>query len=215
MKRSALAVAVVAAVVSLLSFAGSGLAAGHHHGASASAGKKKPRRGARGPAGPPGPVGPVGPAGKDGAAGADGAVGKEGREGRQGPSGVILMSNLSLSSTTRNSSLAFVGQTETVSFDAKTAAHVTAGLGFGSSDGKAILSHFGICYQPVGGQLEIVDLVQPEFVIEKGESVVQTVSGAISDLIPGDYLIGACSFNETANTVHGIGYATVIVAETR
>jgi hypothetical protein len=125
------------------------------------------------------------------------------------------MSNLSLNSTTRNSALAFVGQTETVSFDAKTAAHVTASLGFGSSDGKAIVSHFGICFQPVGGLAEIVDLIQPEFLIEKGESVVQTVSGAISELTPGEYLIGACSFNETANTVHGIGYATVIVAEIR
>jgi hypothetical protein len=212
MKRSALVAAVAAAVVALLSLAGSGFAAGHHQGASAPAGKKKPRRGARGPAGP---RGPVGPAGKDGAAGADGAVGKEGREGRQGPSGVILMSNLSLNSTTRNSALAFVGDTETVSFGVKTAANLTASLGFGSSDGKAILSHFGVCSQPVGGLMEVVDLVQPEFLIEKGESVVQTVSGVISGLPPGEYLIGACSFNETANTVHGIGYATVIVAETR
>jgi hypothetical protein len=125
------------------------------------------------------------------------------------------MSNLNLNSTTRSSALAFVGQSETVSFDARTAAHLTANLGFGSSDGQPIKSHFGICYQPVGGQLEIVDLVQPEFLIEKGESVVQGISGAITGLAPGEYLIGACSFNETANTVHGIGYATVIVAETR
>ncbi len=185
---------------------------------AASAGKKKPKRGARGPAGPQGAVGPAGPAGptgKVGATGADGAVGKQGPEGRQGPSGVISMSNLSLNATTHNSTLSFIGQTETVSFDARTAAHITASLGFGSSDGKSIQSHFGICYQPTGGPLEIVDLVQPEFVIEKGESVVQTISGVISELNPGEYLIGACSFNETANTVHGIGYATVIVAETR
>ena len=102
-----------------------------------------------------------------------------------------------------------------MSFDARTAAQVTASLGFGSSDGKPIVSHFGVCYQPLGGQAEIVDLVQPEFLIEKGESVVQTVSAAIAELTPGEYLIGACSFGETANTVHGIGYTTVIVAETR
>ena len=215
MKRSALVVAVTAVVVLLVSFAGSGFAAGDHHGASAPAGKQKPKRGARGPAGPRGPVGAAGPAGKDGAPGPAGAAGKEGREGRQGPSGVILMSNLSLNSTSHNSALAFVGQTETVSFDARTAAHVTASLGFGSSDGKPILSHFGVCYQPVGGLMEIVDLIQPEFVTEKGESVVQTVSGVISELTPGEYLIGACSFGESANTVHGIGYATLIVAETR
>jgi hypothetical protein len=214
MKRSALAVAVAAVVVSLFSFAASGLAAGHHNRA-APAGKKKPPRGARGPVGPQGAVGAAGPAGKDGATGADGAVGKQGPEGRQGPSGVISMSNLSLNSTTPNSTLSFIGETESVSFDAKTAAHITASLGFGSSDGKPIQSHFGICYQPTGGQLEIVDLVQPEFVVEKGESVVQTVSGVILGLNPGEYLIGACSFNETANSVHGIGYATVIVAETR
>lgn len=212
MKRSALVVAVAAVVVLLISFAGPGFAAGDHHRADASAGKKKPKRGARGPRGP---VGAAGPAGKDGAPGPEGVAGKEGREGRQGPSGVILMSNLSLNSTIRNSALAFVGQTETVPFDARTAAHITASLGFGSSDGKSIQSHFGICFQPLGGQAEIADLIQPEFLIEKGESVVQTVSGAISDLTPGEYLIGACSFNETPNTVHGIGYATVIVAETR
>ncbi|MBS1895677.1 MAG: collagen-like protein [Actinobacteria bacterium] len=214
MKRSALLVAVVVGLVSVFSFAGSGFAAGRDQGVKAPAGKK-PRRGARGPAGPAGPVGPAGPTGKNGARGPEGAAGKEGREGRQGPSGIVSISNLSLNSTLFNSGLAFVGQTETVPFDAKTAAHVTASLGFGSSDGKSIRSHFGVCYQPVGGQSEIVDLIQPEFVIEKGESVVQTVSGAISGLTPGEYVIGACSFGETSNTVHGIGYATVIVAEVR
>jgi hypothetical protein len=216
MKRSALVVAVAAVFVLMFSLGGSGFAAGYHPLAAASAPKKKPQRGARGPAGPRGPVGAAGPAGKDGAPGPQGAAGRDGREGRQGPSGVILMSNLSLNSaTTHNSSLAFIGQTETLSFDARTAAQVTANLGFGSSDGKSILSHFGVCYQPVGGPAEIVDLIQPEFLLAKGEWVVQTVSGVISGLTPGEYLIGACSFNESPNTVHGIGYATVIVAETR
>jgi hypothetical protein len=214
MKRSALLVAVAAVLVAVFSFVGSGFAAGRDQGVKAPAGKK-PKRGARGPAGPVGPVGPAGPKGKEGARGAEGAAGKEGREGRQGPSGVVSMSNLSLNSTFFNSGLAFVGETKTVAFDAKTAAHVTASLGFGTSDGKPIRSHFGVCYQPVGGQMEVVDLIQPEFAAGKGESVVQTVSGAISGLIPGEYVIGACSYGETANTVHGIGYATVIVAETR
>lgn len=218
MKRSALLVLVAAVLVAMFSFVGSGFAAGRDHGVKAPAGKKpKPKRGARGPAGPAGPTGPVGaagPAGKDGARGPEGPAGKEGREGTRGPSGVVSMSNLSLNSTTFNSGLAFVGQTETAAFDAKTAAHVTASLGFGSSDGKPIRSHFGICYQPLGGQLEIVDLIQPEFEVEKGESVVQTITGVISGLTLGEYVIGACSFNETNNTVHGIGYATVIVAET-
>jgi uncharacterized low-complexity protein len=214
MKRSALVLAVVA-VVALVSFSASSLAAGHHHKATASAVKKKPKRGARGPRGAQGPAGPAGAAGNNGTDGKEGKDGKEGREGKQGPSGVVSMSNLSLNSTTHNSTLAFIGETETVTFDAKTAAQLTASLGFGTSDGKVIQSHFAICYQPVGGALEIVQLVQPEFSVGNGESVLQTVSGVIKDLTPGDYVIGACSFNESANTVHGIGYATVIVAETR
>jgi hypothetical protein len=219
MKRSALALAALAAAAALLSLAVPALAAAHPHLATASAGKKhkKPKRGprgAQGPAGQPGPAGPQGPAGKTGADGEAGREGKEGKEGKPGPSGIVSATTLNLSTATAHAStLVFFGETKTVAFNPRTIALVTASLGFGSSDGKPFKSHFAICYQLVGGAIEINNIIQPEFTLAPGESVVQTIPGVIKALTPGDYVIGACGYNETANTVHGIGYASVLVGE--
>lgn len=217
MKRSALVLAgSIAGAAASLSLAAPAFAAAHPNLAAASAAKKprKPKRGPRGPRGAQGQAGTNGAAGKDGAPGKVGPEGKEGPEGKQGPSGIVFADTLDLSSP-RNSTLSFLGETRTYLFGRGTVAIVTASMGFGSSDGKRILSHFGICYQPIGGAIEIVDIVQPEFLTAQGESVVQTVSGAIRRLDPGEYVIGACSFNESANTVHAVGYASVLVGEAR
>jgi uncharacterized low-complexity protein len=222
MKRSSLVLAALAAVGALLlSTAGASFAASRTHQVpSKGTAHKKPKRGPRGPQGPTGPEGKVGANGKDGAQGKegprgkDGAQGKEGPEGKQGPSGIVSVTNLNLSTATDSTEgLAFLGETRTVAFGARTVATVTASIGFGSKDGKKFRSHFAICYQPVGGLIEIVDIVQPEFAVAEGEFVTQTVSGAIQALKPGDYVIGACAYGESANTVHGVGYATVLVGE--
>ena len=218
MKKSVLVLAAVAAVSALLlSAAGPALAAGHGHKATASTAKKhkKPKRGPRGTQGPAGPAGQAGPAGKNGADGKDGVNGRDGKEGKEGkeglPGGFVSATTLDISSNAPNSTLKFIGETLTVPLDTRTAVEMTASLGFGSTDGKEILSHFGICYQPVGGAIEIGNIVQPEFAMPVGQSIVQTVAGVMEVPSSGDYVVGACSFNESANTTHGVGYASVLV----
>jgi hypothetical protein len=41
------------------------------------------------------------------------------------------------------------------------------------------------------------------------------VSGVVGNLAAGDYQVGLCAMNETANVAHGSGGATVILAETQ
>jgi hypothetical protein len=218
-KKSVLVLAAVAAVSALLlSLAGPALAAGHGHKATASTSKrhKKPKRGPRGPRGAQGPAGPTGPAGlagKNGTNGKDGTNGKEGHEGKPGPSSFLEARNLDISSTGANSNLKFIGETMTLDFTKDTAAVVTASLGFGSTDGKEFQSHFGVCFKPAGAPLEVDHIVEPHLTLARGESVVQTISDTIEGVGPAEVTIGACSYDETANTEHGVGTATVLVGE--
>jgi hypothetical protein len=217
--RSFTAAAALAALALVSAATGIGHAADHGGKASAAAGKaakQTTKRGRPGPRGAIGPAGPAGGAGKDGAAGKRGAEGKEGPPGADGPAALIAIESLALrdSSVNHDANFAFVGQTVTATFDARTTAQVTASLDFASRDGKKIESAFGICAEPTGGtEILAFRAVDVEFQAAAENYFAQTATATVQGLAPGSYTIGACTARETMNTGHGQGAATVIFAE--
>ena len=99
--------------------------------------------------------------------------------------------------------------------DARTAAEVTGSIDFASTDGAGIFAELGICYEPVGGStVTDVALVAPEFTAPTDSYFAQTVSGVVANLAPGDYLVGTCTQDESANVLHGAGTVTLTLAQT-
>jgi hypothetical protein len=139
--------------------------------------------------------------------------------GQPGPSGVVSMAHFDPSNGaigTAPDSYAFTGATVTEHFaDSKSAAEVTATLDEASTDGNFIDVFLGICYEPAGGStLTNVSFVEPNFQAPKDSFFAQTVSGIVGNLAPGDYLIGMCQENASANLENGNGAGTIIMAET-
>lgn len=211
--RSFVAAAAIGALALVLAVAGIGRAAdGGHQAPSASKGSKA-KRGRRGPRGA---VGPAGAPGKDGAAGKAGPAGGEGPVGPEGPGAIISIENLELRdpSVNHDPQFAFVGETLTATFDARTTAQVTASLDFASHDGKRIESAFAICADPAAGTGILAFRAVSVTFQAPGESYfAQTASATLQGLAPGSYTIGACTARETMNVGHGRGVATVILAE--
>jgi hypothetical protein len=80
--------------------------------------------------------------------------------------------------------------------------------------GKAI-AFLGICYEAIGGsEATAVTFLEPELEVPPGSYFVASISGAIKGLPAGSYDIGACTHSES-NVIHGFGWASAIVAETR
>jgi hypothetical protein len=218
-RRSFAAAAAFGALV--LVYAGTGIGHAADQGrretaAATKAFKQMTSRGRRGPRGAVGPTGPGGGAWKDGAAGKMGPAGKEGPAGGQGPGAVISMESIALgsSSVDHNAQFAFVGQTLTATFDARTTVQVTASLEFASRDGKRIEGAFGICAELAGGtEIFTFRAVNIEFQASAESYFAQTAATTLEGLMPGRYTIGACTARETLDTSHGLGTLTMIVAE--
>lgn len=142
-----------------------------------------------------------------------------GQPGPQGPSGVVSMASFDAGdgSIVTGSSWAFSGTTVTEHFaDTKTAAEVTVTVDEASSNGNGIDGEFGICYEPVGGSTvtAVNHNLEPAFQAPANSYFTQTVSGVVGNLAAGDYIIGMCQENDTANLLIGFGAGTIIMAET-
>lgn len=216
--RSFIAVAAIGALALVFAVTGTGRAAdgGRQAGKASKGSRAKPKRGPRGPRGAVGPAGPAGAAGKDGGPGRDGPTGEEGPAGAEGPGAVISIENLELrnSSVNHDHAFAFVGETLTATFDARTTAQVTASLDFASRDGRKIESAFAICADPAEGTgLFAFRAFNVTFQAPAESYFAQTASATVQGLAPGRYTIGACAARETMNVGHGQGAATVIFAE--
>jgi hypothetical protein len=217
--RTFAAAGALAALALVFAATGIGNAADHGRKEAAAAGKvskQTTKRGRRGPRGAVGPVGPAGAPGKDGVAGAIGAAGVEGLAGVEGPGAVISIESLALRNSTVNHApdFAFVGQTVTATFDTRTTAQVRASLDFASLDGKKIESAFAICAEPAAGtEIFAFRAVNVVFQAPAENYFAQIASAIVQGLAPGRYTIGACTAQETMNTAHGRGVATVIFAE--
>jgi hypothetical protein len=110
----------------------------------------------------------------------------------------------------------FLGQTVTEHFtDVNTAADLTASVDIASSDGKQLELHLGICFMPVGGsEATPVAIITPAFTAPKQSFLAQTVTGVVTGLSAGSYVVGACTFGESANVLHGDSAGSVVLAET-
>jgi hypothetical protein len=98
--------------------------------------------------------------------------------------------------------------------DSKTFAEVTGSLGFLHATGTSIDSTFGVCWQPAaGGAITQVSFVKPSFDSNQFNTFVQSVSGIVQGLGPGDYRVGLCAQSEGANVQHGFGAGTIILGE--
>jgi hypothetical protein len=165
--------------------------------------------------------------GHDGAPGRAGIQGREGVAGKQGPAGKdgapgpVSVTRIDFfepigGTPNEGGELRFLGQTVTDRFSGpKTAADVTASLDIGSSDGKEVAMNLSICFMLVGGnEVTPVAFVSPEFTVPKENFVTQTVTGVITGLPSGSYVIGACADGESANLLHGDASGSVLLAET-
>jgi hypothetical protein len=98
--------------------------------------------------------------------------------------------------------------------DSRTFAEVTGSLGYLHATGTSIDAVLGVCYQPAaGGAITQVSFVKPSFDSNQLNTFVQSVSGIVQGLAPGDYRIGLCAQSESANVQHGFGAGTLILGE--
>jgi len=112
---------------------------------------------------------------------------------------------------------AFSGTTVTERFaDSKTAAEVTVTVDKASSNGNGIDGELGICCEPVGGSTvtAVNHNGEPAFQAPANSYFTQTGSDVVGNLAAGDYIIGICQENDTANLLIGNGAGTIIMAET-
>jgi hypothetical protein len=131
------------------------------------------------------------------------------------PSGNVRMEQSDVACATNGGDEVFCGTPFTETFDAKTAAHVTATQDIASSDGSHLSINLEICYAPHGTTtLTAVASVDPDFTAPANSYFAQTVSGVISGLTPGSYDIGLCNAFGTSNVLYGLSSQTAIVAET-
>jgi len=110
----------------------------------------------------------------------------------------------------------FLGMPPADSFtDGNTAAQVTGTIDLATTDGNHNSGFLGICYKPVGGStLTPVGFVFPEFTTPADSFFAQTVSGVVGNLTPGQYDVGLCASEQSANTANGHGNVTILMAET-
>jgi hypothetical protein len=109
----------------------------------------------------------------------------------------------------------FLGAPPTETFaDSHTAAQVIGTVDEASADGNKNFGEIGVCYEPVGGSTVInVSLVVPEFQAPVGNFFAQTVSGAVGNLAPGQYLVGLCA-REQFDVANGAAAVTILMAQT-
>jgi len=155
--------------------------------------------------------------GPQGLQGLQGVPGQPGATGPQGPSGIVSMVPFNPGSTPHTGAdFAFTGVPPVVTFtDSHTIAEVTVTVGQASADGNFAGGVLGVCYEPVGGGAVTADsAVVPQFQAPAFSYFTQTVSGLVGGLTPGQYFVGMCQAQDTANLVDGPGTGTIIVGET-
>jgi hypothetical protein len=165
--------------------------------------------------------GPVGPPGKPGATGREGDAGRQGPAGTTGLQGPVSVTRVDFfepvsREPNRSGEFKFLGQTVTDHFTGtKTAADLTASVDVGSSNGKQESLNLGICFMPAGGHEAVpVAIVTPEFTLPEETFLAQTVTGVVTGVTAGDYILGVCTDDESANVLHGNASGSVLLAET-
>jgi hypothetical protein len=155
--------------------------------------------------------------GAPGQTGPMGRTGPNGDPGAPGPSGVVNMVQFDASShaLVTGFTWGFISSTPQLAFtDAKTVAQVTGTVDFGSTNSSAISLVYGVCYEPAGSSsITNVSYVVPTF--PAPGFFPTTISGVVSGLSPGTYLVGVCARSESPNAQNGFGAGTVILAETQ
>jgi hypothetical protein len=146
-------------------------------------------------------------------------VGAQGKTGPQGPSGVVSMVQYAPSGSAILGSrqLTFFGTAPMEHFtDSKMAALITGTNDQGSTDGQPVSEDLGICWEEAGtAVLHEVAEIEPEGSGSPAFTyTAATVSGVVGDLRPGDYYVGMCGNNQSANTTNGFASVTVVLAET-
>jgi hypothetical protein len=206
---------LVATFALLFAMSGGAIAAKHYLVNSTAQINPKVLGKLRAHSGPPGPQGNTGPQGKEGATGKEGPIG---RTGLPGPVSVTRVDFFEPTSNTPNRSteFKFLANTVTEHFsDPNTAAYVTGSLDIASSDGKQLSLALGICEEPLhGSEILPVARVTPEFTSPEESFFAQSISGVATGLTAGDYVLGVCTADETANVLHGDGAGTVLLAQT-
>ena len=162
-----------------------------------------------------GPQGKQGPEGKAGPAGMEGAPGQT---GLPGPVSVTRIDSFEPFEEAPNESDEFKLMEGAVTEhfnNVRTTAQVTVSVDLASANGKPMETQLGICFMPVGGtRATEVSAVAPEFEAPAMSFFAQTVEGMVTDLAPGDYLVGACTADESANVAHGDSAGTIELTET-
>ncbi len=100
--------------------------------------------------------------------------------------------------------------------DSEMAALITGTNDQGSTDGQAVTEDLGICWEVAGTSVmhEVAE-IEPEGSGSPAFTyTAATVSGVVGDLRPGEYFVGMCGNNQSANTTNGFASVTVILAET-
>lgn len=131
----------------------------------------------------------------------------------------LIMRSFAASGYPTNTSIRqyrFISAAPLVRFvDKKTAAEVTGTVTFASKNGKLFSFEFDVCYQrQAGGALTSVGGVDPKIQAPADSWLAQTVSGVVGGLSPGQYRVGLCAIEESANTMQASGHGTLILAET-
>jgi hypothetical protein len=105
----------------------------------------------------------------------------------------------------------FVSDAPLVAFtDKKLAALVTGTVSDAVSDGNSADGYLSVCYETGGGTLTNVGRV---LFVYNNMVVPTTVSAVVTNLV-GNYYVGLCASQETANVYHSIAEGTVLLAET-
>ena len=135
--------------------------------------------------------------------------------GPRGPSGVVKMKQSDVACATNGGDEVFCGTPFTATFDAKTAAHVTATQDIASNNGSHLSINLEMCYAlHESSTLTAVASVEPDFTAPANSYFAESISGVISGLSPGSYDIGLCNAFGTSNIIYGLSSQTAIIAET-
>jgi hypothetical protein len=131
-----------------------------------------------------------------------------------GPSSITDVMQLNPSGASPTTSLAFISSRVVHFTDPRTMAHLTGQIGLSHSTGTHVDAVLGVCWQPAaGGALTLVSHVQPAIDSNTFTTVVQSVSGVVNGLAPGDYRVGLCASDESANVQHGFSTGTLVLGE--
>jgi hypothetical protein len=104
----------------------------------------------------------------------------------------------------------FVSDAPLLAFtDKRLAALVTGTVTFAPTDGNSADGYLSVCYETGGGTLTHVGSV---LVVFNNMDVPTTVSAVVTNLV-GNYYVGLCASQETANVYHNTVAGTVLFAE--